>query len=281
MNTPKYLLLSATAIMLCATSRADIKTTHETSTGGKLFSKTTKYVRAGAQRDETTYLFGDTEQKSITITLCDKKQMLIVNPDLKMYTVTPLVEPAAQKKTVEAAKAGGKKTGTMTNELVSIKELGAETVGEYKTRCYEITTRMKTTGCMGDNTTTYTQRICLGDGADGGGDGACGLTSASDGGEDADTCQTSIEQIGDWSRYNKLMQGLAVRTRIMKEGTDETQMETKLTMISRAKLGDEWFSVPEDYKKVTSAELQAAQAKAMMEKMTAGANADADDADTE
>ena len=271
MRAPKY-LLSALCVLAVIPTRADIKTTHETSTGGKLFSKTTRYVRAEGERTETTFSFGGVEQKTVTLMLCDKKQMLTLNPDLKMYTVTPLVEPAKPgARKAEAQAAGEKKTGTMTMELVGIKELGEETIGEYKTRCYEVTTRMKTTGCVGDSTNTTTQRICLGEGDADGAGGGCGLTSAPSGGDGANPCQTSIEQIGDWSRYNKLMQGLQVRTRIMKPGSDEAQMETKLTMVSRAKLGDEWFTVPQDYKQVTQKELQEAQTKAMMEKMMAGA----------
>jgi hypothetical protein len=157
--------------------------------------------------------------------------------------------------------------------LISLRALPSETINGAKTPVYEVKMRMQTSGCLGASDRTMTQQIAYGvaTGGAGGGDGCSNMSPGGGGG--ADACSTRFVRRGDWSRYDKITRGVPVRTRVLDGG--KVSSETRSSNVSRAKLPGSLFVVPAGYKKVTSAEFQAARQKAMMEAMSAGANADA------
>ncbi len=275
----KQFVLATTAVtvgtlaMAMIPAHADIQYTQETRMpdrpGDKPFSSSVVYKRPGAERTETTYQFGETEQKSITLTVCAKKEMYTLDPSLKIYTAMPLVPMTSANKPTAVKAAAGQKTGTMTMTLVSIKDLGAQKVGQFNTRGYEVVTRMQTTGCMGNSDRRFKQQIFVAPQATlaGGGDGCNDMTTS--GGSSTSDCKTAMIHKGDWARYQKLTRGLQVRTRIFKDTGNTVQMETQTTKVSRAKLPGSLFAIPAGFKRVSSQEFQAAQSKAMMDKMTA------------
>lgn len=265
---------SVTTLAACAATtllpaHADIKFTQEMrmpSQGNKAFSKTTIFRRAGAERVETSYQFGAAEQRSVTLTLCAKKEMYNLDPALKIYYAMPLVKVA---KAASASK-GATKTGSMTMTLVSLKDVGAETVGGTKARCYEVVTRMQTSGCLGNMDTTSKQHLCMAAATNLGSDVGCTDMMPGSSGSAGNECKTSYIRKGDWSRYEKLLRGLQVRTRTFSGATSKiVQSEIQTSGISRAKLPGSLFALPADYRRVSSTEFQQAQSRAMMEKLAA------------
>ncbi|HEX8237126.1 MAG TPA: hypothetical protein VF600_14305 [Abditibacteriaceae bacterium] len=259
---------TASLSMAMLPAHADIQYTQETRMpdrpGDKPFSTSVVYKRPGAERTETTYQFGATEQKSVSLTVCAKKEMYTLDPALKLYYATPLATPAAANRPAAKA-AAGQKTGTMTMTLVSLRDLGPQKVGQFNAHGYEVVTRMQTSGCMGNSTTTTKQQIFVAPQATlaSGSDGCRDMTTA--GGSTVGNCKVAMIRKGDWSRYEKITRGLQVRTRIY--NGNAVQMETQTTKVSRAKLAGTLFAIPAGFKRVSSQEFQAAQSKAMMERM--------------
>lgn len=278
----QYIIASAATIGTLAVAmipaQADIQYTQETRMpdrpGDKPFSTVVTYKRPGAERTETTYQFGTTEQKSVLLTLCSKKERYTLDTALKIYYATPLVSSSAATKPTAVKAAAGQKTGSMTMTLVSLRDLGPQKVGQFNTRGYEIVTRMQTSGCMGNSDTRSKQQIFIAPQATlaGGGDGCNDMTSTSV--DASSSCKTAMIQKGDWARYQRLTRGLPVRTRIFKDAGNTVQMETQTTKVSRAKLPGSLFAIPAGFKRVSLQEFQAAQSKAMMDKMRAQQSSD-------
>ncbi|HEX9997235.1 MAG TPA: hypothetical protein VGB45_08840 [Abditibacterium sp.] len=281
-----YLILGMANVMMASNLSvlADVQYTQEMKMDGKTFSKITNSFRKGAQRTESSFQMGPVEQRSVTLTLCATKQMVTLDPNLKIYYVTPLVSASKSAEgTQTPAKTGTAKTGTMTTTLVSLTELGPEKVGEFDARGYEIVTRMQTAGCMGNSDTTFKQQVFVAPGVDISTDGGCNdAVPAMGANRGSDGCNVSYVRKGDWAAYEKVMRSLPVKTRIFTSAADtKAQSEMATTQVSRAPLPESLFSVPTDFKKVSQTEFQTAQTRAMMEKMTGGANAATGDEDND
>ncbi len=258
---------------------ADIKYTQEMSMAGqndgKPFSTTTIYRTKGADRTESSTSMGTFQQSSVTISSCSKKQIITLDPTLKIYYVTPInVNASGDGCGVSTPVVKGTKTGTMTSTLISFKSLGIQKVGNVNTNAYELIMRMQTAGCMGNSDMTTKQHlymaknILLGDGDRGctSVTNDCGVTST--GG-----CNPKFIRKGNWTAYNKIMQGLSLRSLTFAKPTDATpQSEMTIKGISRAKLSPSLFTIPAGFKKLSQTDFQQEQSKAMMEKMTAGNN---------
>jgi hypothetical protein len=264
--------LGAVAGIGISTAQADIQYTQETKmageAGGQPFSKMVIYKRPGGERTETTYNFSGREQRSVTITQCAKKELYTLDPALKLYYVTPMVRSTGAGKPAAVKAAAGQKTGTMTMTLVSLRDLGAQKVGQFNARGYEVVTRMQTSGCMGNSDTRTKQQIwvtpeaSLASGRDG-----CTDMSA-DYSTGANSCKTSMIRKGNWAAYDKITRGLQVRTRIFKDAGSTVQMETQTSKVSRAKLPGTLFAIPAGFRRVSITEFQQAQSQAMMQSMT-------------
>jgi hypothetical protein len=278
MNTRKrtHLSLLASGISAVAgigigTAQADIQYTQETrmagETGGQPFSKMVIYKRPGAERTETTHNFSGRERRSVTITQCAKKELYTLDPELKLYYVTPMVQSTPANKPVAVKAAAGQKTGTMTMTLVSLRSLGVQKIGQFNTRGYEVVTRMQTTGCMGNSDRTFKQQIWVAPEASlaSGRDGCNDMTANYDTG--ANSCKNTMIRKGNWAGFEKVTRGLQVRSRIFKDGGNTVQMETQTSKVSRAKLPGTLFAVPAGFRRVSTTEFQQAQSQALMESM--------------
>jgi hypothetical protein len=278
MNTRKrtHLSLLASGIGAVAgigigTAQADIQYTQETrmagETGGQPFSKMVIYKRPGAERTETTHNFSGRERRSVTITQCAKKELYTLDPELKLYYVTPMVKSTPANKPVAVKAAAGQKTGSMTMTLVSLRDLGVQKVGQFNTRGYEVVTRMQTSGCMGNSDRTTKQQIWVTPEASlaSGRDGCTDITA--DYSTGANSCKTAMIRKGNWAGYDKITRGLQVRTRIFKDTGSTVQMETQTSKVSRVKLPGTLFAVPSGFRRVSSTEFQQAQSQAMMQSM--------------
>jgi hypothetical protein len=100
---------------------------------------------------------------------------------------------------------------------------------------------------------------------------------ASEAGGASDSCTPTIERKGDkalWALYEKVMGGLRVSTRLAigdGQEAEDTTTETRLVKVSRDKLPDSLFALPQGFRQLSAKEFQAAQSKAMMQKMMQGA----------
>jgi hypothetical protein len=266
------LLACGLLALVPSVARADIQTTTQTlmpAMGDKPFSTTITSTRKNAQRVETTMSIAGAEQRTVTLTLCDKKVTYTLDPSLKIYYSTSLVMPADDEKPEKST--AKRTTGKITTTLLGVKDLGERTIGAYKTRGYEITLRNQTSGCLGASDITTKQEFWTAPAEAQGGDGfACGEASAASG--TGDGCDASMERKGDkalWALYTKVMSGLRVSTRfaLEGEGAKDSASETRLLKVSRAKLPDSLFAIPKGFRLLSAKEFQAEQSKAMMQKM--------------
>src|SRR5687768_11571220 len=126
--------------------------------GGPLISYTTA-VKEGAQRKESKMEMGPFATNDVTLTLCEKKQLIQIDNDLKIYTVSPLtgnesgfvnpmagmgsamggmLPPGLNIPGVPAPKTGPPAEGKIVSTITA-EDLGEEIVAETPTRHWMIT----------------------------------------------------------------------------------------------------------------------------------------------
>jgi hypothetical protein len=269
----KNLLVALGVLGVCSMAHADIKYTTETTLDGapEGTPKTTtlRAVKPKFERSETTQKIGPMETKSISIRECGKKQTIQIAPDLKIYAVVP--DNNGESGTGGAAGSTPKASKPATGKMVmtyAIKDLGEETILNFKTRHYMIETETQSSGCAGRGTTKLKQEIWVSDVRDA---NPCPnenpFTSISQAMSRRD-CIIEVETKGDFAKYTEIYKGLVLRQKMY--NGDAPFMTLEVTSLSQAKLGDELFTVPADFKKVSPEEFQKAQSDAMVKAMQAG-----------
>jgi hypothetical protein len=254
-------------------AHGDIKYATETTIAGAPAGTpktvTLRAVKPNFERSETTQKFGPMETKTVSLRECGKKQTIQLAPDLKIYAVIPDYgsEGDAGGGTGSTPGANKPTTGKMVMTY-AVKDLGEETILNFKTRHYMIETEMVSSGCAGNGTTKLKQEIWVSDVRDA---NPCpnenSITSMSQAMSRRD-CKIEVETKGDFEKYTEIYKGLVLR-QIMYNG-DAPFMTIEVTMLSQAKLGDELFTIPADFKKVSPEEFQKAQSEAMVKAMQAG-----------
>jgi hypothetical protein len=256
----------------CSGARADLKYTTEMrmgATGGQPMHTMTTMVKKNARRMETTQRIGSAQTRTISLTLCDKKQEIRLDPAQKIYTVAPLGGAVGNG---ASATSGGSEGRSGTGKIVntsSIKFLGEETIAGTKTRHYLVKNRMQTSGCAGNTDLTSQMEIWVAPGlkepggCQEGMDPAQAMASAFGG------CKVTFVQQGDAAAYRKAYNGLVLRMKMVGEG-GRPGMTQQVSALSRAPLSTSLFTIPAGYKKVSAQEFQQAQTKAMMEAMSGG-----------
>lgn len=265
---------------VCSVAHADIKYTTETTLAGMPEgtpkSVALRAVKPNFERNEARQQIGAYEMQNVSIRECGKKQTIQIDPKLKIYAVVP---DFGSEGTAGAAGGGSTPDANKpaTGKMVmtyAIKDLGEETILNFKARHYLIETEMTSSGCAGNGTTKLKQEIWVSDVRDA---NPCpndnSNTSISEAMSRRD-CKIEVETKGDYDKYRDIYKGLILR-QIMYNG-DKPMMTMEVTSLSQAKLGDELFTVPADFKKVTPAELQKAQSDAMMKAMRAGVRVEPD-----
>jgi hypothetical protein len=260
---------------LMQTAHADIKYTMVMKMAdGKVANSTTKYVRQGAQRDETNISMGPVQMKQVSLRLCEKDQYIQLDPKLKIYAVLDQSAGGGGSATggTPGKPASAPATGKMT-VTTNVKELAPETIAGFKTRHYMITMSMVSSGCAGNSNTNMKSEIWVADIKDASPCKAEGFDPKNYAGPGRSDCKITYEQKGDVAAVSKAYNGLIMRMK-MYDG-DKVTATQEVTMLSQAKLDNDPFVIPADYKKVSSLEFQQAQSRAMMEAMTTGANSSA------
>lgn len=269
----KNLLMTSGVLLICSMAHADIKyTTEMTLVGapeGTPKTITLRAVKPNFERSETQQKIGTYEMQNISIRECGKKQTIQLAPKLKIYAVVPDYdgESVPGGEGGSTPKADKPTTGKMVITY-AVKDLGEETILNFKTRHYMIETETESSGCAGQGTNKLKQEIWVSDVRDA---NPCpndnSITSMSQAMSRRD-CKIEVETKGDFDKYREIYKGLILRQIMYND--DKPFMTMEVTSLSQAKLGDELFAVPADFKKVSAEEFQKAQSDAMMKAMTAG-----------
>lgn len=235
-------------LALTVTASADVRYVIKTRAPGAANATTTMttWVKGKRQRMEMVTETGAYKSKIVTMTLCDTHETASLDPDLKIYTLTPM-EMADPKP------AAGVATGTMTNTY-TVKDLGMETVAKLKAHHWLVTTRSVATGCVGNSDTTskveiWTYPIEV-------------LTCWEQNAYSQPTCKVKFVENGDVKGMRAAYNGMPVKM-ITYQGETKTS-EQEMVEYSTDKLDAGLFSFPADWKKVSAAEFQQQQQQKLM-----------------
>lgn len=282
----KFFAVAATCILSAGAAHSDVKYTQTmkmpgttgatTASAGAPLNSTTTWIKKGAQRVEMSQQIGGYKWNDTTITLCEKRQTVRLDPALQIYTVAPLDGESSATTAAKPATAKPAATKPSTGKVVmtvSVKNLGEETVAGRKARHYMITTRYEMSGCAGDSKMNSKIEIWVADYQlpdfnCGGKPGDWrGYVRASDG------CSITSEQKGDVAAWQAAYKGLIVKMKMYDEAGTKEVMTQEMTALSEAKLDDTMFTVPAGFKQVSGKEYDDARQQAMMKGMQASMGA--------
>jgi hypothetical protein len=275
--------LLALGVLAASPSHADIKYTQVMKMAdGTPANSITKYVKQNAERTETNMKFGPVEMKTISIRLCEKNQSFKIDPRLKIYTLENSGSGAGETGAAQngasakpAGNTGAAGTGKMT-VTSTVQDLGTGKVAGFETRHYMITSKMQSSGCAGNSSLDSKMEVWVADIRDAVPCQQNGPNYAEmAGGNSRSDCKIAFEQKGDTAAISKVYSGLVMRMKMY--NGNQVIATQEVSMLSQAKLDDEPFAVPADYKQVSEQEFQQAQQRAMMEAMTQQTQAAAKD----
>lgn len=286
MKNMKY-LLCLVLLGVSTMARADLKTTTRTVMGeGSRDDMTlgastfTRYVRAGAERSETSIAMGAMKINTVALHICDPSQDVQLDPNLKIYALLPQDNAAsAGARTHGDATAKDEKTKDekTTGKVVityGVKDLGEAIVAGWNTRHYLVASHMERSGCIGDGATDSKTEYWIADIKDA---NPCKDATPKVPMMPVDAnekCRIETVTKGDVAAYGKIFGGLVVRQKMY--NGDALLMTVEVTSLSQAKLDDALFEIPKDYKKVSPEEFQKQQSAAMVKAMTSAQNQNGD-----
>ena len=241
---------------------------------------TTRSSRQDALREETTTQFGTFKMRSVHLTVCPEKKRYEIDPALKIYTVESLDEPKSSTGQPAASAPSGAPaqddSAPGTGKIImtsSVKDLGEDVVADRKTRHYMTTMHMQSTGCAGNNDNTIKMEIWVAPGVKEEFHCAQSVPNIPSGRPPAmggrSKCKTTMEFHGDTDAFSPY-HGIQMREIMYQGDTTNVTMMMQITSISTDKLDDGLFSVPADFKEVTSDEFHQQQSRAMMQQMMGG-----------
>jgi hypothetical protein len=273
-------------------ARADVRYTTETQIGDKAAApdggdsgkkdaapaptiRTATFVKGKRERVETAMEMGPVKSNTVTLTICeaDKRQIITMDPDLKLYTVAPMDSGGASG---EGATAAPGETAKPSNEkedtgrvvtTYDIKDMGMEKVGDINAHHYLLTLRIERSGCAGKGDSTMKMETWVAPGQLGGlscperAPSTTPQTRRNDKG-----CRITFETKGDSSLMQDVFKGMVVRQRMY--SGDKVAMTQEVKEISSAALEESLFAPPADYKQVPEKEYADAKRKALMAGMT-------------
>lgn len=222
------------------------------------------YIKGHSERTERSMHMGPVKMTTVTLTLCDRDQVVDIDPDLKIYVPFPMGPHASAGRTANGrprayhAKPG---TGTVHNDF-KVKDLGAETVAGFKARHYKITMHNVSKGCCGDYDHTMVMEIWTSHRMPG---FFCprqrGWKSYSLPTQSNNPCKVKVTNSGDFSAMAKAMSGAIVKEIIYNDG--KPMAVQQLVHYSDAPLSGSLFSL-KGYHKVSMQEFQQQRMTKMM-----------------
>jgi hypothetical protein len=228
--------------------------------------RTTTFVRGKQQRVETVMEMGTMKSSTVSLTLCDTRRIITMDPDLKLYTVVPMDSASSGESVavVDSGKSTDKKPDTgHVISTYTIQDLGTEKVNNIDTRHFMVTMRIQRSGCAGKGDSTMKMETWVAPGALGGLDcdervpSAIPRTLPNEKG-----CQITFETKGDTALLGNVFRGIVVRQRMF--NGDKVAMTQEVKDIVSDPLSVALFTPPADYRQVTAAEYAEAKRKAMM-----------------
>ncbi|HEY4001574.1 MAG TPA: hypothetical protein VGO93_22055 [Candidatus Xenobia bacterium] len=263
-------IVGAALVALCVgPASADLKYTMTTSVNGMQMGSTT-YVQGMRQRVETRMTMGPMHVKTVMLTLCDKHQSVQIDDDIKMYTVSainsnpsamPSMPMAGMHQTAPPCTGG---TGRV-EMTYGVQDLGTEKVHGLEARHVKLSMHVKSSGCAGndDKTTDMEEWVSNVKGF------SCPeFTAPQRSGKNSTGCDITYVTHGDMAKVGSLLAGMPVRVK-MQMGSGQT-FEQELSDYSEAPLDGGLFALPSDYRQVTQAQYEAAEAEKMMQQMKQG-----------
>jgi len=215
----------------------------------------------------------------VTLTNCDKRQIITMDPDLKLYTVTSMdggaVSGEGTSSSGEAAKPSNEKedTGRVVTTY-NIQDMGMEKVGDINAHHFMLTMRMERSGCAGKGDNTMKMETWVAPGQLGG--LSCPEripSSAPRTQRNEKGCKITLETKGDMVLLPEVFKGIVVRQRIY--NGDKVAMTQEVRDISSAALEEALFAPPADYKQVSQQEYADAKRKALTASLSASGGASA------
>lgn len=306
----RILLIAAGALVLAGVNaQADMRWTTTMKVEGGLMGggrggamagmkPTISYTTAvtdGAQRKESQIAMGPFATGDVSITLCEKKQRIQIDDELKIYTVSDLTDddggfvnpmagissmvgkmlpPGMKIPGLPAAPQGAPATGKIVSTVIA-EDLGNDTIAETPTKHWMLTIKNQKSGCAGTGEDSMKMEVwsasfdepifCP---------NAAGTNPVRDYQKvigPGSNCKITYEMQGDGNEiFGKIFRGLVMRMKLFDPKTGQPTMTQEVTMLTRAKQEAKLFQVPDNYQKVTAEEFQQKKGQAMMQKIFAG-----------
>jgi hypothetical protein len=307
----RFLLMVISPVLLVGTVRADMRWTTQmkvdtgaimgraggasglmAAMGEPVISFTTA-VKEGAQRKESKVEMGMFSTNDVTLTLCEKKQLVQIDDSLKIYTISPLtgnesgfvnpmagmgsalagiIPPGMNIPGVPSAKPGPPAEGKIIS-TITMEDLGEETIAETPTRHWMVTIKNEKFGCAGNGTDTTKMEVWA---ANSNELVVCPQSSGSNPVRDLQNalkpnCKITFESKGDGQEaFGKIFRGLVMRMKMLDPKTNKPSMTQEVTMLTRARQDDNLFAIPAGYREVKAGEFQKLKGQAMLQKIFQG-----------
>jgi hypothetical protein len=249
--------------------RADVKYTTEMLMGGggaqtPKMSMTTS-VKGKRERVDLDMAMGPMQMHRTTITMCDKRQIVDIDEGAKVYKVSPITPMSRMMPMGRPSNTHHEhKTGTgQIVTTVTVRDAGAEKIGQFDTRHYIVDMQVQSSGCAGNDTSTFSSEMWV---APGRMAFNCGEVSKPQETVDDNGCKITYVMKGDMKKFADIQNGLVVQ-RTFKSPHGGPTMTQRVSSYSEAALPDSEFNVPSDCRQVSDEEFEQAVMRAMMQKM--------------
>lgn len=259
--------------------------------GEPVISYTTA-VKEGAQRKESKMEMGFFSTNDVTLTLCEKKQLVQIDDGLKIYTLSSLtgdesgfVNPMAGLGSaigsmfpgmtipgMPSPKPGPPAEGKIVS-TVTLEDLGQDAVAETPARHWMVTIKNEKSGCAGNGTDTTKMEVWAANFDE---PVVCPDSKGSNPVRDLQNalkpnCKITFESKGDGAEaFGKIFRGLILRMKMIDPKTNKPTMTQEVTMLTRAKQEESLFAIPAGYREVKAEEFQKLKSQAMLQKMLQG-----------
>lgn len=241
----------------------------------------TNSVKGLRKRTEFQIEAGPVRRRLITLTLPDKKQMIRINPDKKIYTVLPfdpdsdelasvlnMIAKQKEDGTSDAKPDSGSETkNASVTRTYTVQKLGEEKVKNYTTQHYKQTVQTEMSGFQNDRNRTTRMEIWT--------------TSVPTGLDTVERLEkervmtdtqeriSTYRNQGDIKMAQEIRGYIPARIVVYGEGDSKTA-QIELASLSEKTLDDTLFDVPADYQEVSPEEFREDQQKQKQQRKRGG-----------
>jgi hypothetical protein len=247
--------------------------------------RTTTMLKDGNERTEMDMKFGPMGRHMVSLTLCDKKQVIQLDSASKLYTATPIgTLPGAETfakmmDMMHPQPSRPKPEGTEGKVVNSFKvtDLGDEKVAERTAHHVMIDMTSESSGCAGVRKVTMKMELWTAPLK--GAHGCQEVFAPSRTMPTADGCRITYETKGDLDKLMRNFGGMMVKMKLF-DGDNKLVMTEETRDYSDAVLDAGLFAIPSGYKEVSESEFQQAQARSQVNPMAGAGQIPGIDSDT-